>query len=413
MAPDAADRSETGRAAPKVLIAGGGVAGLESVLGLRRLCGDRVSIELLDPRESFVYRPLAVAEPFELTPVFEIGLERFAEDNGATLRRAGLERVDTEDRSVLSSAGDSLDYDYLVIATGARVGEGVPGALSFVPPGGIRDFNRLLYRLERGEVQRVAFTARSTFGWFLPMYELALMTATFMRARQMPAQVTVVTPETAPLEVFGGEISAEVARLLAEANVRLETERRPLRFETGGRLQMAPDGFIETDQVVALPGLEGPGHEGLPAEANGFVPMRPDGRVDGREREFAAGDATDFPVKQGGIAAQMADAAVSSIAYDLGAVPVAEPFEPTIEGTLLTGRAVHELHHSLVLATSETADRTEHASWLPAQKVWARYLGEYLAEHSELKREPAEVDSDRLAGELRESWQRRVVGRRA
>ena len=48
----------------RVLVAGGGVAGLEGLLALRDLAGDRVELTLLSPEEEFVYRPMAVAEPF-------------------------------------------------------------------------------------------------------------------------------------------------------------------------------------------------------------------------------------------------------------------------------------------------------------------------------------------------------------
>ena len=47
-----------------VLIAGGGVAGLEALLALRDLAGDRVDLRLLAPEAEFVYRPMAVGEPF-------------------------------------------------------------------------------------------------------------------------------------------------------------------------------------------------------------------------------------------------------------------------------------------------------------------------------------------------------------
>ena len=55
------------RARPlEVVIAGGGVAGLEALLALHELAGPRVKVELLAPEREFVYRPLAVAEPFGL-----------------------------------------------------------------------------------------------------------------------------------------------------------------------------------------------------------------------------------------------------------------------------------------------------------------------------------------------------------
>ena len=48
----------------EVLIAGGGVAGVEALLGLREVAGTSVRLTLLAPGPDFVYRPMAVAEPF-------------------------------------------------------------------------------------------------------------------------------------------------------------------------------------------------------------------------------------------------------------------------------------------------------------------------------------------------------------
>ena len=51
----------------KVLIAGAGVAGLEAALALRRPGRrGRLEVELVAPESEFVYRPLAVTEPFRV-----------------------------------------------------------------------------------------------------------------------------------------------------------------------------------------------------------------------------------------------------------------------------------------------------------------------------------------------------------
>ena len=47
----------------RVVIGGGGVAGLEALLALHALAGDRVQLTLVAPDPDFAYRPLAVAEP--------------------------------------------------------------------------------------------------------------------------------------------------------------------------------------------------------------------------------------------------------------------------------------------------------------------------------------------------------------
>ena len=46
----------------RVLIAGGGVAGLETLMALHARAGDRVELTLVAPEDEFVYRPLEVEE---------------------------------------------------------------------------------------------------------------------------------------------------------------------------------------------------------------------------------------------------------------------------------------------------------------------------------------------------------------
>ena len=50
--------------ADRVLIVGGGPAGLEALIALRELAAERVSLTLLALTPDFNYKPLAVAEPF-------------------------------------------------------------------------------------------------------------------------------------------------------------------------------------------------------------------------------------------------------------------------------------------------------------------------------------------------------------
>ena len=53
---------------PRVLIVGGGIAGMEALLALRDLGHDRVELALASADPEFRYRPMAVDEPFSLTP---------------------------------------------------------------------------------------------------------------------------------------------------------------------------------------------------------------------------------------------------------------------------------------------------------------------------------------------------------
>jgi sulfide:quinone oxidoreductase len=360
----------------RVVIAGGGVAALEALLLLRELAQERVEIQLIAPSTEFVYRPLEFAALFRDEHVRRFDLRRIAADNGATVVPDRLEAVWPDAQLAVTAGGDHIEYDSLLVATGARLHTAVPGALTIAAPGFRQDFRHLIADIEAGIARRVVFAAPVGTGWLLPLYELALMTADRLRELELGAKLLFVTPEEAPLEVFGEAGSREVDRLLRERRIELMTGRAPVRSDLHG-LIATPGSVIEADRVIALPAMRGPGVHGLPEMPGGFIPTDAYCRVMGHESIYAAGDGTAFPVKQGGLAAQQADAAASAIAVTAGADVEPQPFKPVLRGLLLTGHEPHYLRTDLTTGhVGETADRP---LWWPDAKVAARSLAPYLA----------------------------------
>ena len=229
------------------------------------------------------------------------------------LRRGTLAAVDPGAQVVIDDHGERLAYDVLLIAVGARTSPGLPGAISFA---GMADAPAVAETLEA--TSRIAFVLPAGSGWSLPLYELAIMAAAELRARGATPELTVVTPERAPLWVFGADASAAIAELLAERGIALRTGARAVAVRPG-ELELAEGPVVLADRVIALPRLSGPAITGLPSDADGFIPVDRHGRVAGLPGVYAAGDATTFPLKQGGLATQQADAAAESIAAYLGA----------------------------------------------------------------------------------------------
>src|SRR5690349_12509986 len=97
--------SSLGNGPLQVLVAGGGVAGLETCFALRDLAGDRVQCTILTPEREFVYRPMAVAEPFARGHAQHVELAQIAEDAGARLVRGSLAEVDDAQRTAVTAAG--------------------------------------------------------------------------------------------------------------------------------------------------------------------------------------------------------------------------------------------------------------------------------------------------------------------
>src|SRR3954447_16440671 len=140
----------------RVLIAGGGVAGVETLLALRALAGDMVDLELLAPEPEFWYRPLAVAEPFGAGRAHQFELAGIAETASAAFTLGQLASVDADANLARTSHGSEIDYDALVIACGALPRPAVAGALSFRGPADSDAFHRLLAEAESGSVHSIA-----------------------------------------------------------------------------------------------------------------------------------------------------------------------------------------------------------------------------------------------------------------
>src|SRR3712207_570734 len=140
-----------------VMVAGGGVAGLETLMALRDLAGDRVRLTLLTPEEDFVYRPMAVAAPFARGRARRIALDEVLAPLSVQRRRTTLEEVDPDRRAVFTSREEWLDYGALVIATGARSTPAVDGATTWTPEADAGVFGGILRDLEEGYLKRLAF----------------------------------------------------------------------------------------------------------------------------------------------------------------------------------------------------------------------------------------------------------------
>lgn len=368
--------SQAGPEPFRVVVAGGGVAAVELLLALRASAGARVTIDLVAPNPEFVYRPLSVAEPFGIGRAHRLPLARIAAEQDARLHAASLTEVDPSAKHAVTAAGERLPYDALVVATGARARDSVHGAFTLSPArvGAYRD---VLERLAPGE--RLLFAVPGGAVWSLPMYEIALMTSTWLEGRGLDVELSLVTPEDLPLGVFGSRVAGTVGALLEERGIGLRCGTYPVWFEDG-MLAVRPRPDMAADHVVALPEMLGPALAGLPHDAMGFLPTDSTGAVTGVPDVYAAGDGTSFPVKQGGLAVQQADAVAEVIAARAGADIDPAPFVPILDGLLLTGTIPRYLHADLRGGHGEAASSVDvEPTWWPPTKIAGGHLSSYAA----------------------------------
>jgi sulfide:quinone oxidoreductase len=378
----------------KVTIVGGGVAALEAMIALRRLAEERIAIELVTPTPEWSYRPMAVAEPFGLGQATRYDLVRIARDHGAAMHLAGVQAVRPEAHQLLTWDGRTLDYELLLLAIGAQPTTALPGSVTVRGPGYTGRFRTLLHQLEERRIARVAFAVPAGASWPLPLYELALMTAAHVAKRGLRGvELSLVTPEEEPLELFGAAASKAVRELLADRGVALHTGRYPTDVRDR-ELLVAPAGSVAADRVVSLPRLRGPFLPGLPHDAEGFIPTDLHGLVAAEPDVYAAGDATTCPIKQGGVATQQADAAAEAIAARAGADVDPRPFRPVLRGMLLTGAAPRYLRADVSGTAGDSSSASDQALWWPPSKIAGYWLAPYLALGHEELEAPAGVAVD-------------------
>jgi sulfide:quinone oxidoreductase len=226
-------------------------------------------------------------------------------------------------------------------------------------------------------VQALAFVLPNEWVWPLPLYELALLTAHHARNINRSPELTVVTSEGRPLKAFGRAAGDAIVDLLHEAGVSLHC---------GVAAQVPAPGVVafagtelRVDRVVTLPRISGRGIKGIAAGTRWFVPIdercvvpSTDGRV------FAAGDVTEFPVKQGGIGAQQADTAAAGIAHLAGLGDRPPPLNPIIRGVLLTGARPLYVAARIVDGLGWQSEVYTEPPWPKQDKIVAEELGSYL-----------------------------------
>ncbi len=365
---------------PVVVIVGAGVAGLEAALALRAFAGDAVDIQIVSPNTRFGNASMAVVHSAGEPLNHGVRIGDFARDVAADWRHDRLEHVVPRRRVVVTCRGTQLPYDKLVLALGARPERAWRSreVLTYHGRSDGPEFRLLLRQARAGRVGSIAFVKPPGPTWPMPLYDLALITAARRKSFDRPIRVQLVTPETEPLEVFGPAASEVVRNVLDGAGVELMlgsvgVPSRP------GRLYVRPSGRrLAVDRIVTLPRLVGPSPCGVPQRPDGFIETDETGHVLGLHDVFAVGDVAAFPVKQGGLAAQHADAAAREITTELGIdSPTRQP-SSVLRGLLMTGGRPLYLWARVSPEGIHSA-ASEEPLWWPPNRLGGRYLAPYLS----------------------------------
>jgi sulfide:quinone oxidoreductase len=389
----------------RVIVAGGGIAALETLTGLKALAGERVDATLLALNRTFSYRPLSMATPFTFLEERTPSLDDLARGVGARFVHDGLAEVDRARRRVLTRDGDLLPYDVLVIAVGARPDRRHRDLAWSREPSALARFARIVADIEARAIRSVALVVARKAAWPVDAYELALVAARAAEAAGSGTKVSLLTAESAPLEAFGAGTAEAVGAELTRAGVELITDvevTAPEQDDKAGRdafssmvarlsrgarrrrardelvLQLSRGTSLAVDRALFLPAVHGPAPPGVSHDSEGFVPVDGHCRVSGQEDVYAAGDATLPALKHSTLASSQGTAAAEAIAAAAGADVDPRPWSATLYGILTLPPHFPGRPGSPWVREGEPVT---HCLWWPPGHVAGRHLAPYLASH--------------------------------
>ena len=351
---------------PRVVIVGGGFGGLYAAQALRKA---EVQITLVDRRNHHLFQPLLYqVATAALSPAnIAVALRRVlrAQKNVEVVLGEAT-RLDLKARKVVLREG-ALDYDYLVVATGAThsyFGHGeweafAPGLKTLEDAVEMRRRVLLAYELAERETDPARRTALLTFvvvGAGPTGVELAGALAEIARhvlARDFrhidPTSARVVLVEAGPrvLPAFAPELSAAARRRLERMGVQVLLGRPVTGIDSGGV-------SMGSERIVSGCVLWGAGVQasplattlGVPLDRAGRVLVEPDLSVPGAPEAFVIGDLAAVKMPDGKPVPGVAPAAIQGGRHVARSIErlirgeKAEPFRYQDKGSLATiGRA--------------------------------------------------------------------------
>jgi sulfide:quinone oxidoreductase len=326
----------------RIVILGAGTGGTLTANRLRRRYGEDADIVVVDRDDRHVYQPGLLFVPFGLADPEHIVRPRHEQlHEGIHFRMAEVEHVDTAANAVHLVDATPLEYDVLIVATGAELQpqetEGLLGAgwgenvFTFYTLESATALRDALRDFDRGEL--VVNLVDLPIKCPVAPLEFCFLADWHLRERGVrdAVRITLVTPLDA---AFTKPIAAEhLGGLLASKDIRMETE-----FATGevdgahGRLVSYDGREVPFDLLVTIPLHGGPAFversPGLGDEL-GFVKADPATlQAAAAPNVFAIGDATNLPTsKAGSVTHFEGDTLVENVRRHLAGEPLAGTFD--------------------------------------------------------------------------------------
>jgi sulfide:quinone oxidoreductase len=387
-----------------VCIVGAGTAGLEGLLSARNQLGGEPELVLIAPEREFRYRPMSRDSLFRPAAERSLAVADVVAQAAATWVEDRAQAVREAESTVLTRDGDTVVFDFLLLAVGGRPMRALRRGYVWVRGGDPRFLDQILQGIASGEVRSVGVVVPRGARWPIPAYELALILA--WSAAPAAARVTLLTVEEQPMGMLGAKATKTVASQLDAAGVEVKTgvevaddpgfdvegsaavevtalpeqsadevdalvgrPSDPARVRVGGVTRR------QFDRLISLPTVAGPFLAGTPHDDAGFIEVDETLKACGSKRVWAAGGCIASALEHSALSAQQADAAISAIAAAVGAGSSGLLSAPEVTGILLSGQRDRWLLENPV-GTREPSTRS---LWWPSGRAVGRALAQCIA----------------------------------
>ena len=294
----------------RIVIVGGGFSGINvaNKISMKTKRKD-VSIILIEPREDNVYEPFYLYWSFKKDPLkkFHIPIRKVLRKRVQHIPALAT-KIDTKNKSVDLSNGETIRYDYLILATGARMAEEKVGAYEkenvhhFYLTKATIELREALKNFNGGTI----VISPSTVPYKCPPapMEFAFMVDRYLRKRKIRDKSTIkfLYPLLRPYPER--RVAAKIQELYDKRGIEFVEFFNFERVDKENNKIVSLEGDeIDYDLLVLIPPHEG--HKviidaGL-GDREGFVPTdRITLKVKDHDNIYAIGDCTNLPVSKSG-----------------------------------------------------------------------------------------------------------------
>ena len=323
----------------KVVIAGGGFAGLHIFYKLRHLIGKKIEITVIDLRSHSLLKPSLPEVAFEGAPLSHslIELRHTIESKKATFIQDEITNIDAKNNTLSLKENEDVTYDYLFITMGAiKDYDSIKGFHEYgYSVCDDTQAPRLWERLQTFEGGNIVTgAAKCTWGTRVdapplmapcegPIAEIMFMLDYYLKNDKHidNFKTDVITPGEVFFEDVGDHVREDLAKLMKSYNIPLhhnkavqEIGKDFIAFEDGTKMPC--------DLAIVLPPYTAPqvlqNSEGI-GDEKGFIPTDKQMRHLDFDNIFAAGDiAALAQPKLGHIAIIQAGIAAATFMKELG-----------------------------------------------------------------------------------------------